>query len=198
MTLYELTKAVLRVVTRPAFAVTVEGEANVPSSGGLVVAANHRSYLDPPLLGTWFPRTIHYMAKRELFAIPVLGPLIAAVHAFPVEREKSDLGSVRRALRVIKEGGAVGIFPEGTRNIAGDAKAKGGAVLLAALARCPLVPVALVGTQHAIRRLRGSRVRVIIGEPIVFQGSENKPTKAELAQWTERVSKTIADLAKGP
>ena len=197
MSLYELTKAVLRVVTRPAFAVTVDGEDRVPRSGGLVVAANHRSYLDPPLLGTWFPRTIHYMAKRELFAIPIFGPLIAAVHAFPVDREKSDLGSVRRALRIIKDGGVVGIFPEGTRNIAGDARAKGGAVLLAALARCPLIPVALVGTQHAVRRLRGSRVRVVIGEPIAFQGSANKPTKAELTQWTDLVSKTISGLAEG-
>ncbi|MBV8172080.1 MAG: 1-acyl-sn-glycerol-3-phosphate acyltransferase [Candidatus Eremiobacteraeota bacterium] len=197
MSLYDLVKAVLRPSTRALFDVKVSGEDNVPSEGGLVVAANHRSYLDPPLLGTWFPRTIHFMAKEELFRIPVLGRGIAAVHAFPVTRDAADIGSVRRALRILKEGGAIGIFPEGTRNVSGDAKHKGGAVLLASSAHCPVVPVGLVRTALATKRLRASHVEVRIGTPMVFQGSARKATKAEIDAWTAQVADAIEKLTSG-
>jgi len=193
--LYEMVKTVLRPSTRLAFDVKVSGEENVPMSGPLVVAANHRSFLDPPLLGTWFPRTIHFMAKEELFKIPVLGYLIGQVHAFPVSRDSADIGSFRRALRILKEGGAVGIFPEGTRNVTGEAKAKGGAVLLAATAHCPLVPVALVRTTLATKRLRASHVEVRIGKPMMLQGSARKATKAEIEAWTGQLSAAIDELS---
>jgi len=195
VSLYSLTKSVLRPLTRTAFAVRVTGTENVPLDGGLVVAANHRSYLDPPLLGTWFPRTIHFMAKQELFKLPVLGPLIRTVHAFPVDRDRADVTAIREALRIIKRGDVVGIFPEGTRNLVGEAQARGGAVLLAATAHCPIVPVALVNTQFAVRRLRASKVEVRIGEPIVLQGSERKATKAEIERWTADLSQRIERLA---
>jgi len=193
--LYDLAKVILRPTTRLFFAARVTGEERVPAQGGLVVAANHRSYLDPPLLGTWFPRTIHFMAKRELFSIPGVAWIIRQWHAFPVDRDSADLGAIRRALRILKEGGVVGIFPEGTRNLDGEAKARGGAVLLAATSGCPIVPVALVNTQMAARRLRASKVEVRIGEPIRFQGSERKPTKAEIERWTQELTDTIDRLA---
>jgi 1-acyl-sn-glycerol-3-phosphate acyltransferase len=194
MSLYGAVRAVLRPLTSAAFAAKVSGAENVPTTGGLVVAANHRSYLDPPLLGTWFPRTVHFMAKHELFEIPVLGPLIRAVHAFPVDRNRGDLGSIKRALRILKDGGVVGIFPEGTRNLTGEAKARGGAVLLAVTAHCPLIPVALVGTRNAVRRWRASRVEVRIGAPMHFEGSERKATKTEIERWTNDVSGAIEQL----
>ena len=195
MSLYNVIKTTLRPTTRLLFDAKVEGTENVPPEGGLVVAANHRSYLDPPLLGTWFPRTIHYMAKQELFKIPVLGWIIDHVHAFPVDREKADLAAVRRALKILNAGGVVGIFPEGTRNLTGDVQAKGGAVLLAATAKVPLVPVALVRTQFGMRRFRGSHVRVRIGKPMLLQGSQRKATKAEIEQWTGQVTQAIDALA---
>jgi 1-acyl-sn-glycerol-3-phosphate acyltransferase len=194
MTLYDFAKAVLRPTTKTLFAATVEGTENVPPSGPLIVAANHRSYLDPPLLGTWFPRTVHFMAKEELFRIPVLGPLITRVNAFPVTRGKGDVRSIRRALRVLKEGGVVGMFPEGTRNLTGDVEAKGGAVLLSTLAHCPVIPVGLSRTNIATRRLRGAHVEMRIGKPMTFQGSSRKPTKAELDVWTNELSAAIAAL----
>ena len=195
MNLYDLAKTTLLPTTRFLFDVRVTGTERVPADGGLVVAANHRSYLDPPLLGTWFPRTINFMAKQELFRIFGLGWLITQWHAFPVDRDRADLASIRRALRILKDGGVVGIFPEGTRNLAGEAKARGGAVLLAATAGCPVVPVALVNTQVAMRRLRSSKVEVRIGEPMLFQGSRQKPTKTEIEQWTEELTRAIDRLA---
>jgi 1-acyl-sn-glycerol-3-phosphate acyltransferase len=196
VSLYELAKFILKPLTSTLFAARVSGAENVPTTGGLVVAANHRSFLDPPMLGTWFPRTIHYMAKRELFSIPILGFLIGRVHAFPVDRDRADLSAIRNALRIIRDGGVVGIFPEGTRNLDGAAKARGGAVLIAATAGCPLVPVALVGTQYAARRFRASSVEVRIGEPMIFQGSARKPTKAEIERWTQDLTQTIERLAR--
>lgn len=194
MSLYMAVKSVLRPTTALLLAARARGEENVPADGPLVVAANHISYLDPPLLGTWFPRTVHFMAKRELFSMPVLGWLISRVHAFPVDRDRADLAAFRRALRILKDGHVVGIFPEGTRNLSGDVKARGGAVLLAATAHCPLVPVALIGSRNAVKRLRKSRVEVRIGKPMRFEGTQRKPTKAELDGWTEDVSRAIADL----
>ena len=79
-TLYLAIKNSLRPITRALFAARVSGQELVPKDGGLIVACNHISYLDPPMLGTWFPRVIHYMAKQELFELPVLGWLIRAVH----------------------------------------------------------------------------------------------------------------------
>jgi 1-acyl-sn-glycerol-3-phosphate acyltransferase len=195
MSLYLLIKAVLRPLTALLFDARVYGEDNVPMSGPLVVAANHRSFLDPPMLGTWFPRVVDFMAKEELFKIPVLGYLISKVHAFPVSRDTADIGSFRRALRILKAGGVVGIFPEGTRNVTGEAKAKGGAVLLAATAHCPLVPVGLARTSLAVRRWRASHVEVRIGKPIELQGSVRKATKAEIEAWTSQLSDELARLS---
>lgn len=196
MNLYGLAKTILRPLTKALFAARVRGEEHVPATGPIVVAANHRSLLDPPLLGAWFPRTIQYMAKRELFSIPVLSWFITQWHAFPVDRDRADLGAIRQALRILKDGGVVGIFPEGTRNLDGAVKARGGAILIAATAGCPVVPVALVGTQYAARRLRASKVEVRIGEPVRFEGTARKPTKTELERWTAELTQTIDALAR--
>ena len=194
MSVYTAAKALLRPLTAALFAAHAVGAENVPATGPLVVAANHRSYLDPPLLGTWFPRVLHYMAKRELFANPLVGAILRSVHAFPVERDRPDLSAIKHALETLKRGECVGIFPEGTRNRDGAAKARGGAVLIAATAHCPIVPVGLVGTDRAARHLRGARVEVRIGTPLVFQGTERKPTKVEIERWTEELSASIERL----
>jgi 1-acyl-sn-glycerol-3-phosphate acyltransferase len=195
MTPYDFAKVLLRATTGPLLAPKVTGVENVPVTGGLVVAANHRSYLDPPLLGTWFPRPIHYMAKQELWKIPLLGPLISSVNAFPVNRDAADIGSIKRALRILRDGGLVGIFPEGTRNVSGEAEVKSGAVVLASSAQCPVVPVGLVRTELAIRRLRGAHIEIRIGAPMVFQGSARKATKAEIDAWTDQLMRKIAELS---
>jgi 1-acyl-sn-glycerol-3-phosphate acyltransferase len=197
VTPYLFAKWLLRLTTGPLLAPKVTGTENVPMDGGLVVAANHRSYLDPPLLGTWFPRPIHYMAKQELWKIPLLGPLISAVDAFPVNRDAADIGSIKRALRILKDGGVVGIFPEGTRNVSGEAQVKSGAVVLASAAHCPVVPVGLVHTELAIRRLRAAHVELRIGTPMLFQGSSRKATKAEIEAWTDELMRKIAELSAG-
>jgi 1-acyl-sn-glycerol-3-phosphate acyltransferase len=197
VSLYPLCKAVLRPLTKLLYAARIYGLENVPMTGPVIVAANHRSYLDPPLLGAWFPRTIHYMAKKELFTIPVLGWILRNVHSFPVNRETADPSAIKHALRTLRAGDCVGIFPEGTRNIDGAAQARRGAVLIAATAKCPIVPVGLVNTESAFRRFRAAPVEVNIGKPMMFQGTERKATKDELDQWTIDLASTIESLISG-
>ncbi len=160
--LYTVARWLLLAVMRLLFRWEVSGRENVPSSGPVVVCANHRSYWDPPILGCALPRPVWFMAKEELFRIPLFGRLITALGAFPVRRGAADLAALRRALSLLREGRAVGVFPEG-RRVFGDEVADGraGAVLLAAATGAPIVPVAICGRPVPFRRLR-----VRIGAPV--------------------------------
>ena len=118
------------------------GVENVPREGALIVACNHLSYLDPARARASAPRRISFMAKKELFEIPVLGPVIRAVGAYPVDRQGSAKAAIKRSLAVLQDGGAVGIFPEGTRNLDGRGRSpRPGVALLAALSGAPVLPV---------------------------------------------------------
>jgi 1-acyl-sn-glycerol-3-phosphate acyltransferase len=165
------------------------GIENVPATGPVIVACNHVSYLDPVALGIALQRPLTYLAKKQLFDIPVLGPIITALGAYPLDREAGGLTALRSAVRVLKEGRCVGIFPEGTRNLTGSAEEKGGAALLAALSGAPVVPAAIGGTRDA---KRFARVRVIYGEPIVVK-AERRGTEA-LEPWTAEIMRRIRDL----
>jgi 1-acyl-sn-glycerol-3-phosphate acyltransferase len=163
VTVYDVARGVVEAIARTLFRFRVVGAQNVPPSGGLIVACNHVSNFDPPLLGAAVPRPVSYMAKKELFAIPVLGPLIGQLNAFSVDRQAGGTAALRASLRMLKEGRCVGIFPEGGRNVTGTNEEKGGAAFLAAASGVPVVPAAIVGT----RRLRPfGRVTVVFGEPM--------------------------------
>lgn len=163
MTFYAVAKAVVTAIVRTTFRFRVVGAHNVPLDGGVVIAANHISNLDPPLLGVATPRPVSYMAKKDLFAIPVLGFVITHLYAFRVDREAGGTAALRAALRMLKEGRCVGIFPEGGRNVTGTNQEKAGAAFLAAASGAPVVPAAIVGSRRL--RLRG-RVTVVFGEPL--------------------------------
>jgi 1-acyl-sn-glycerol-3-phosphate acyltransferase len=163
VTFFDLAKAVMGTIFRVGFRYRVVGAEKVPLTGGLVVAANHISNLDPPLLGVALPRPVSYMAKKELFAMPVLRQLLPPLNAFPVDRQAGGTAALRASLRMLKEGRCVGIFPEGGRNVTGTNEEKAGAAFLAAAAGVPVVPAAIVGS----RKLRPfARVTVVFGDPI--------------------------------
>ena len=187
--LYDAAKFSLRILFGP-WRMKVYGAQNVPSSGPLIVACNHVSYFDPPLLGTACPRRIEYMAKRQLFDIPVLGPLIAAVGAYPVDREGSATAAVKRSLEVLERGGAIGIFPEGTRNLEGTVQARTGVALLSSLSKAPVVPARLTGTD-AVRRFH--QFRVYFGAPMALPAGR-KVTREEMANFTDDVMREIRTL----
>ncbi|MBV8299296.1 MAG: 1-acyl-sn-glycerol-3-phosphate acyltransferase [Candidatus Eremiobacteraeota bacterium] len=150
-------------MARTIFRLRVVGAEKVPTTGPLIVAANHISNFDPPLLGVALPRPVAYMAKKELFAMPVIKQLIPRLNAYPVDRQAGGTAALRASLRLLKEGSAVGIFPEGGRNVSGTNEEKAGAAFLAAASGAPVVPAAIVGTRK-LRPFR--RVTVIFGDPV--------------------------------
>lgn len=192
MTLYGVARVLITGIGRVLWRVRVYGAQNVPLDGPLIVACNHLSLLDPPILGAFCPRNLHYMAKRELFAIPVLGPLIRAVGAYPVDREGSAAGAIRRSVAVLRAQGAVGIFPEGGRNSTGSAQARQGVALLAALADAPVLPAAVVGSNRAMHLVQ---MKVAFGRPLRLDPSR-KATRDDLAKFTDTIMGEIRALAE--
>jgi 1-acyl-sn-glycerol-3-phosphate acyltransferase len=187
---YTVSRALCRLLVRAIYGFRAVHEENVPATGAVIVACNHVSYLDPVVLGIGFRRPVTYLAKKELFAIPVLGPIITGLGVYPLDREAGGVAAVRAALRALKEGRCVGIFPEGTRNLTGDVQGKGGAALLGALSGAPVVPAAISGTRHA-RPFH--QIRVIYGEPIRVE-RKRKADGDDLEKWTEEIMRRIRTL----
>lgn len=150
---FRLVRALLLALLRALLGLRLEGLDNVPRTGPVLVVANHLHNADPVLIAVACPRPLHFMAKRELFSIPVIGPLIRGVGSFPVDRGKADRAALRRAEQTLAQGIAVAIFPEGTRSpTASLRRAYPGAALLALRAGVPVLPIAVTGSE----RLPGS------------------------------------------
>ncbi len=156
------------------------GTDHVPQEGALVVVANHGSHLDPPLLGHALGRPVAFMAKAELFRVPLLGPIIRACGAYPVARGASDREAIRIATDRLQQGWATGVFIDGSRQDDGRVNAPlPGAALLAARAGVPLLPVAIInshralGTGQSTPRLVPIHIRV--GTPIPPPATRRRP-----------------------
>ena len=178
---YRLVSALLVLpVYRGLFRGRTRGIQNVPMQGPLVVVANHGSHLDPPLLGHALGRPVAFMAKAELFRIPLLGVLIRALAAYPVNRGASDREAIRTATARLQAGWATGVFLDGTRQADGRVnQPMPGAALLAARSGAPLLPVAIVNSHRALgpgqKRLRLVPLEVRIGQPLPPPASRRKP-----------------------
>lgn len=135
-------------LTRVFSRLRVYGRDRVPRHGGLVIACNHFSWLDPAALGAACPRTMYYMAKIEAHRVPGLGQLIRAFGTFSVRRGESDREAVRMMRQIVREGKALGLFVEGTRQRAGvPGEIQPGAAMVALQEGVPVVPVAVHGSQ---------------------------------------------------
>jgi 1-acyl-sn-glycerol-3-phosphate acyltransferase len=176
---FRFVRAVVVAVLKVLFRFRIEGEEKVPQTGAFVLVANHLHNLDPLFTSAATPRPVHYMAKAELFRVPVLRPIIRWVGAFPVNRGKMDREAIRRGQAVLKAGIGLGIYPEGTRSLSMKIeRALPGAGLFAVRGDVLVVPCAITGTerlpfngskQH--RRSEGmpdpghKGVKVVFGDP---------------------------------
>lgn len=190
MTLYHFAQRVFLPPLLRLWRLRVEGAEHVPPSGPLIVAANHVSYMDPVALGVAFPRSIAYMAKSELFSIPLLGPLIARLKAYPVDRRKSATAAIKKSVEILREGNAIGMFPQGTRVFSGEGVAHEGVALLASLAKAPVVPAYIHGSD---RTVRFHQIKVAFGQPLHLPAGR-KASREDLANFTAEVMNAIRAL----
>jgi 1-acyl-sn-glycerol-3-phosphate acyltransferase len=177
------------------------GTDQVPMQGKLIVVANHASDFDPPILSSCVGRPVSYMAKEELFKVPVLAPAIRLYGAYPVKRGSADRSAIREAIKQLDQGWAVGIFLEGTRTTDGRIpNPKIGAALIAAKTQTPLLPVSLWGTHKILPKgsviPRPVPVTIRIGEVIPPPTTtKREELEAVTAQCTEAIHQ-LHDLGR--
>ncbi|SDW58285.1 1-acyl-sn-glycerol-3-phosphate acyltransferase [Marininema mesophilum] len=160
--MYHIGRSICRTFFRLFFRWEIEGAGNIPVEGPVVICCNHINNLDPPLLGSSVSRKVHFMAKKELFSIPLLGRLLPSLGAYPISRGSGDRGALKKSLELLKEGRVLGIFPEGTRSKTGQlGKGHTGAAFITLRSDAVIVPGAITGPYRIFRR-----VKIVFGEPI--------------------------------
>ncbi len=185
-------KLVLSLVTSR----DIMGQENIPRTGGVIFTSNHFSVGDPPILIGIFPRRIVWMAKQELFDVPVFGKLYNMGGFIPVRRFEGDLRAIRRSQEALRRGHVLGMFPEGTRSGGRLGPGEPGTALIALRTGAPVLPAAIWGTEHVkLPRdlLRRTRVHVRYGEPFRLP-QPARITKEEVAAGTEQIMRRIAEL----
>ncbi len=175
--LYRIAHVVVWTLARLFFRITVIGEPHVPREGGVIVAANHNSYFDIPLLGCVLSRRADNIAKSELFQNPILAALFRALGGFPVRRGTIDRKAIGEAVRRLKAGHLLAMYPEGTRSKNGELQVpKPGIGMMVALSGVKVVP-AYIGGTAPVRPFR--RVTVVFGQPLDFKAQIEEIERVE-------------------
>jgi 1-acyl-sn-glycerol-3-phosphate acyltransferase len=183
----------------------VYNSGRVPMTGSVILASNHASFLDPPLVGSGVKRDINYMARKSLFRYPVAGWVLRAVNAVPVDRDGGGAAGLKAILDRLKAGGGIVLFPEGTRTKDGNLQpARSGIGLVVAKSAAPVVPVRVFGTYDArwqrLKLLRPPRVTIKYGQPMLFEklrAEAQECTKARLKEiYQEIADELMAEIAK--
>ena len=192
--MYNLIRNIFVLLMTIVFRWRVTGRENIPPAGPVIVASNHISNFDPFVVGSALHRPVHFMAKEELFANPILSAIIKYLGAFPVRRGASDRNAIRMAINLLEEGKVVGLFPEGTRSKTGTLnQAEPGLAMIAAKAGATIIPAAIIGTNRVFKAGHGlSRFEIHFGNPIVVP--KGKASKEELDTITTLMMKEISGL----
>ena len=183
---YAITRVIVRLVVPLLGGITVRGAENIPQQGPVILAPNHRAYMDPPYLSLVTRRQLRMMAKEELFHNALFGRYLRAMSAFPVKRGTADRAALKRAASELKAGRVLGIFPEGKRSDSGTlSAAEKGFALIARQTGAPIIPIALEGTDRVLPkhgRLHRAHVTATVGVPrtanemlAAYTGEETDP-----------------------
>lgn len=183
-------KAIIRVALGIVNPVRFVGQENIPAEGAFIICANHISMRDPIIMVLRLKRQISFMAKKELFECRLFARVLGEVGAFPVDRGKSDLNAMRTAFRILKEGGALGIFPQGTRSADGEnAPMHSGTALIAQRSGAPVIPAYVDGPYKLFRP-----TEIRIGAAIDLSEFERKTDANTISQVTARIEDAIWSL----
>lgn len=195
---YKIIHHLVRWIFKIFFGMKVSGEENVPSEGRIIVASNHISALDPPAVAVATNRELHFLAKKELFSVPLLGYFIKHLNAFPVDRGAGDIKALKTFISHLKQDNAIILFPEGTRSRDGElGKAKEGVGMLATKTNSDIIPVYVSGTRKVRRAIfRNPRVEIKFGKRIYLDNYQNPdlPARARYKQISTDVLETIRRL----
>ncbi|PXY23773.1 1-acyl-sn-glycerol-3-phosphate acyltransferase [Prauserella sp. PE36] len=191
--LHDVGRVIARYLYRPAYRIRVHGAARVPRTGPVVLVANHSSMIEPQLIFGMLPRRSVFLVKEEMFSGPA-GWGLRRIGQVPVKRGVPDREALRTATGVLRDGGLVGVFPEGTRGAGDVAQAQQGAAWLVRVSGAVVVPVAVRGTLNPTGRRRfRPTVDVLVGEPFTVDVGRGR---AALAEGTERIRGTLAALVE--
>lgn len=187
--LYRIFRFLLKVIYTLLFRIEARGVDNIPAEGPVILASNHLSNFDPPTVGIKIRRKVHFMAKEELFKVPVFGPLIRSFGAFPVKRGGVSKDAIKSAISLLKEGNVMGIFPQGSRHNE-SGMAKKGAAMIAVRSGAAVVPVAIVGKYAPFRKMI-----VCYGKPLDLQSFIDESSPDMLDRVTDAIMARIRELA---
>jgi 1-acyl-sn-glycerol-3-phosphate acyltransferase len=188
LTFYSFVRSAVYGALKPIYRFEVIGRENFPADGGVLLCSNHIDNLDPPVVGITAPRPVHFMAKEELFNLPLLGKIVRNLNAFPVKRGMSDREALRKGIALLKEGNVLGLFPEGTRSKTGElGKGLAGAGFFALRAPAHVVPCAIIGPYKPFKRLK-----VVYGKPMDMEEARKNRVSAD--EVTEMIMQEIRQL----
>jgi len=191
---YSLSKGIAKTF----FNYRVIGAKNIIEEGPCVIAANHASFFDPPLAGVACQRAIHYLARKSLLDWPVIGGILPELNVIPVDQKNADRSALMAAIRVVRAGGAILVFPEGTRSADGRLQAaQPGVGMIVAKTGAPVVPMRIFGSFEAFPRNRKFprrvTISVVVGKPLQFPPEEI--SKRDIYQKTsDRIMDAVARL----
>jgi 1-acyl-sn-glycerol-3-phosphate acyltransferase len=165
--------------------IKIKGRKYLNKKGPLIFAANHVSYLDPIVLGIANKRQIHFIAKKEIFEVPILGLIVKSLGAIPVDRQNANLISIKKSFNILKDGKILGIFPEGTRSLNGKLlELNIGLIKIAFKTNAPIIPIAINGTYDIYPPgaklpsfLKRKYVHINVGKPIYLDNNRQKDLK---------------------
>lgn len=190
MSFYKFAINVFRGFSKVFFKYEVIGEENIPDEGNIIIAANHKSNLDPVFLAASIRnREVAAIAKKELFKIKPLGFILNKLNVIPIDREKPDVSTIKNILRAIKDGYVLGIFPEGTRiKEPGFGEAKAGLSVFAIKGKANIVPISIISNYKLF-----NRVTIYIDKPISFEDYYKQKLTTED---NERLAQNVLEVIK--